>query len=91
MQSVGSSDIQRLLANKTTDRQNPATVEVEESGVYFITVLMLVEELGIVGSSVGYTEQLFVSTMEITISTTDSVNKTVPFTVTGISCGTTSL
>lgn len=58
----------------TTDQQTPASVEVEVNGTYQVTVLPISEGLGIIGSSVEYIEQIFVSvnTFEENATTADT-------------------
>ena len=56
VQSSNSSQVQKLHVNQSMDFQTPVTVEVEGSGMYLITIILITEESGIVGSGVEYTE-----------------------------------
>ena len=59
-----------LHTNKTTDRQPPASVEVEESGTYQVTIFAIRGEKGIMDSTVEYSEQLVVNVASPTPTTT---------------------
>ena len=54
------SKARTLLVNSTQPGQalGPVTVEVEEGGVYQVTVFAIRGEMGIVGSAVEYTTQI---------------------------------
>lgn len=51
-QLIDSSLVHKLYVNKSRDLQAPITVEVEESGLYQVTVLAINEETGILDSGV---------------------------------------
>ena len=51
-----SSEVHKLHINQSMDLQTPVTVEVEESGVYQVTIFAIKEETGIVGSFVGHVQ-----------------------------------
>ncbi len=60
-QLSNSSEVHRLYANKTTDRQTLASVVVEENGLYQVTIFAIREGSGIVDSSVEYSMSLMVN------------------------------
>ena len=51
-----SSEVHKLHINQSMDLQTPVTVEVEESGVYQVTIFAIKEETGIVRSFVGHVQ-----------------------------------
>ena len=51
-----SSEVHKLHINQSMDLQTPVTVEVEESGVYQVTIFAIKDETGIVGSFVGHVQ-----------------------------------
>ena len=51
-----SSEVHKLHVNQSMDLQTPVTVEVEESGVYQVTIFAIKEKTGIVGSFVGHVQ-----------------------------------
>ena len=59
-QLSGSSKVHKLHINQSMDLQTPVTVEVEESGTYQVTIFVMRERTGIVGSFVGYTTHVLV-------------------------------
>ena len=67
------SEVQRLYVNKTTDRQTPVSVLVEESGLYQVTVFAIRGRRGIVGSNVEFTAELAVSNVPTETTHTDIV------------------
>ena len=54
-----SSEVHILHVSQSMGLQTPVTVEVEESGVYQVTILSITEA-GIVGSRVEYAEEIMV-------------------------------
>lgn len=50
----------KLYINQTSDYQTSASVEVEEQGVYLVSVIPAVDGSGIIGSGVGYREIVMV-------------------------------
>ena len=56
-----SKEVHKLHINQSMDLQTPVTVEVEESGVYQVTIFAIREGTGIVGRS--YVEKVNTSTM----------------------------
>ena len=48
------SSSSQVYTNKTTDHQTPASVEVEESGMYQVTIFAIRGERGILDSTVEY-------------------------------------
>ena len=71
-----SSEVHKLHVNQSMDLQTPVTVQVEESGVYLITIIPITEEAGIVGSGV---EEVLVdiTTLSIASGNTGSTTGTV--------------
>ena len=61
VQSAHFCEVHKLHVNQSMDFQTPVTVEVEESGVYQVTIL------GILGSNGTHVE--YVKSTPITIST----------------------
>ena len=55
-QLIDSSEVHKLHINQSMDLQTPVTVEVEESGVYQVTIFVIKEKTGIVGSFVGHVQ-----------------------------------
>ena len=51
VQLSNSSEVHKLHVNQSMDLQTPVTVEVEESGVYLISIFAIVNELGILNES----------------------------------------
>ena len=67
-----SSEVHKLHVNQSMDLQTPVTVEVEESGVYQVTIFAIREGTGIVGSYVGHTGHVQVVVGDVTSYTTNS-------------------
>ena len=67
-----SSEVHKLHINQSMDLQTPVTVEVEESGVYQVTIILIIEDAGIVGSGVRveYAEEVMVDIITPTITPT---------------------
>ena len=65
------SKARTLLVNNTQPGQalGPVTVEVEEGGVYQVTVFAIRGEMGIVGSAVEYSTQIEILTDEYSTQT----------------------
>ena len=61
-----SSEVRKLHISQSMDLQTPVTVEVEESGVYQVTIFVIRKETGIVGSYMAY---------NVTLSTVDVISK----------------
>ena len=61
VQSANFSEVHKLHVNQSMDLQTPVTVEMEESGVYQVTIL------GILGSNGTHVE--YVKSTPITITT----------------------
>ena len=72
------SDSNKVNINQSMDLQTPVTVEVEESGVYQVTIFAIKEGTGILGSNVGYMEQVLVNSTITTTSHTTSLSVTLP-------------
>ncbi len=71
-QLLSSSGMQKLYTDQTANRQIPASVVVEKSGIYQITVLAITAESGVVDSVVEYTESVEVNIPpDIPITTVD--------------------
>ena len=65
-----SDEVHKLYINQSMDLQTPVTVEVEESGVYLITIIPITKEAGIVGSGVEYVGEVMVETTPTSYLTT---------------------
>lgn len=50
-----------LHSNRTMDRHTPGIVQVEENGLYQVTILAITGGLGILESTVEYSEELMVN------------------------------
>ena len=59
---LNSSDMNRLYTNESTGGHTPASVEVEESGMYQVTVFAIRGERGILNSIVEFRECVMVDT-----------------------------
>ncbi len=75
------NNMHRLHANKTTDRQTPASVAVEENGLYLVTIFAIRGERGMVDSGVEYNMHL-VMVDDITTTTTTIIIPTAATTTT---------
>ena len=64
VQSTHFNKVHKLHINQSMDLQTPVTVEVEESGVYQVTIL---KNIGILDSNGTYVE--YVKSTPVTIST----------------------
>ena len=66
-----SSEVHKLHINQSMDLQTPVTVEVEESGVYQVTIFAIREGTGIVDSIIVqyYSEQVYVTDEIIAMTT----------------------
>ena len=58
--------VHKIYTNTTTDCHTQVTVEVEERGLYLVSVLPIIEGRGITGSSVEHAEIVMVDSMVIT-------------------------
>lgn len=54
------SNSSALYANSTTNRQTMASIHIEKTGIYQVTILAVRHEDGILNSSVEYSTHLFV-------------------------------
>ena len=70
-----SSQVHKLYIGQATDHQAPASVEVEEIGVYLVTVFAIRGGGGIVNANVEYSELVTVGSVDTppTITTTPAV------------------
>ena len=48
----------KIYTNTTTNCHTQVTVEVEEHGTYLVSVIPLLEEIGIIGSNVEYRDEV---------------------------------
>ena len=75
-QLSNSSEVHKLHVNQSMDLQTPVTVELEESGVYQVTIFAIREGTGIVGSYksplLGYTGHVQVVMGDVPSYVTDS-------------------
>ena len=62
VQSTNVSEVHKLYVNQSMDLHTPVTVPVERDGEYQVSIFAIREEMGILGSGVGYTEQVMVHT-----------------------------
>ncbi len=58
----------RILTNQTTDRQTPASVEVEENGLYQVIIFPIRGRSGIVMSNAEFMYQLMVNVVQTTVA-----------------------
>ncbi len=59
-QLSNSSEVHRLYANKTTDPQTPASIEVEGGGLYQVTIFPIRKGRGILNSDAEYSANMMV-------------------------------
>lgn len=57
-QPSNSSRVHKLSVTQTRDRQSPATIQVDESGTYQVTIFPIREGTGILYTNVEYTEKV---------------------------------
>ena len=50
--------VHKIYTNTTTNCHTQVTVEVEESGLYLVSVIPLLEETGIIGSNLEYRDEI---------------------------------
>ena len=50
--------VHKIYTNTTTNCHTQVTVEVEEHGTYLVSVIPLLEEIGIIGSNVEYRDEV---------------------------------
>ena len=74
---LSDSNKVHINQNNMLDLQTPVTVEVEESGVYQVTIFAIKEETGILGSNVRYMEQVLVNATITTTSHTTPSNDSI--------------
>ena len=79
-QSGVQERVHRLYVNQTLPGQTSASVEVEESGVYLVSILPIIEGRGITGSHVEYSEVVVVDGIGL-FAPTNSTVVTPPGTV----------
>ena len=60
VQSTNVHEVHKLYVNESMDLHTPVTVPVERDGVYRVSIFAIREGMGILGSGVGYTEQVIV-------------------------------
>ena len=58
--------VHKIYTNTTTNCHTQVTVEVEERGLYLVSVLPIIEGRGITGSTVEHSEMVMVDDMVIT-------------------------
>ena len=73
-----SSEVHKLYANKTTNRQTPASVVVEGNGTYQVTVFAIRGERGIVDSNVEYSVLHLVENLVVSTTTSQSLTSSSP-------------
>ncbi len=84
-----SEEVGRIYTSHTTDRFDPASVQVEVNGTYWLTVLPIVEGRRILGSTVEYTEQIsvLISADNTTSDATTSGNTVILLSGKQVRCG----
>ena len=66
------SEVHKLYVNKSTDRNTPASVVVEESGMYQVTIFPIIEDVGIVDADAEFITLLMID--NVTVHTTSGGN-----------------
>ena len=79
------SEVHKLYVAQSMDRHTPVTVPVEGDGEYQVFIFAIREGIGILGTGVGYTQQVTVHTPSMESTTPspipgnyNSVEKTIP-------------
>ena len=62
VRSTNVSEVHKLYINQYMDLDTPVTVPVERDGEYQVSIFAIREGIGILGSVVGYTQQVMVHT-----------------------------
>ena len=80
------SEVNRLYVNKTTDRQTPVSVLVEENGLYQVTVFAIRGGRGIVGTNVEYMEMVMVGDVVPTTTAISTLGRLIACSLVRFSC-----
>ncbi len=83
-QLSNSSEVHRLYASKTTDRQTSASVVVEENGLYRVIIFAIREGRGIVDSHVEFMDHITVNNVRVPITTAANAITTTAITTLGM-------
>ena len=51
-------DVHKLYISQIKDRESVVTAEVEENGIYLVSIIPVTERTGIIGSNVEYREEI---------------------------------
>ena len=73
-QLSNSSKVHRLDVNKTTDRQTPVTVLVEEDGQYLVTIFAIGEQRGILDSNIEDMTYVMINDSVAGVETTTGIS-----------------
>ena len=68
VQSTNVSEVHKLYVNQSMDLHTPVTVPVERNGGYHVSIFAIREGLGILGSTMQYTEYETVDVLVLTSS-----------------------
>ena len=71
--STEGVNVGRLYTNQSSDPQTPATVQLDRTGLYQVTVFPILGERGILDTSAEYSQQLMVGGMSSQDTTTTDV------------------
>ena len=74
VQLTNVSEVHKLYVNQSMDLHTPVTIPVERDGEYQVSIFAIREEIGILGSGVGYTEHVTVHTPPMAIESTTVVH-----------------
>ena len=58
VQQGDPDQVHKLYVNQTRDQQSLVSVEVEENGIYLVSIIPVLEITGIIGSVVEYREEI---------------------------------
>ena len=61
-----SNEVHKLYINQTTHQQNSVSIEVEMNGVYLVSIIPILEGIGIINSSVEHREMIQVEALRAT-------------------------
>ena len=60
------NEMHKLYINQTTHQQNSVSIEVELNGLYLVSIIPILEGIGIIGSSVEHREIIQVEALRAT-------------------------
>ena len=58
-----SNEVHKLYINQTTHQENSVSIEVEMNGVYLVSIIPILEGIGIINSSVEHREMIQVEAL----------------------------